>query len=155
MTIGVMKKIAAIIAFCTIASVMMAQSGYDNAYMPPDVSKLVKTLTKEQQEELKAVTTESKKTLDGYRKQLGDLHKEIQHYYGLPGDRSSELFPLYAQRSALYMKIDQAKYHTKMRIDKILTEDQQKEMRENLEHERQKREVKKQLTMFLHPTNRK
>ncbi|MBO4589337.1 MAG: hypothetical protein J5711_10640 [Bacteroidales bacterium] len=150
-----MKRIAAIVLFCAIASVTMAQSGYDNAYTPPDVAKFVKTLTKQQQEELKAVTTESKKTLEEYRRQLIDMHKEIQHYYGLPGDRSSELFPLYAQRSALYVKIDQAKYRTKMRIDKILTEDQQKELRENLEHERQKREIKKQLTMFLHPSTQK
>lgn len=150
-----MRRIAAIILFCAMASMATAQSGYDNAYTPPDVAKFVKTLTKQQQEELKKVTLESKKTLEEYRKQLSDMHKEIQHYYGLPGDRSSELFPLYAQRSALYVKIDQAKYRTKMRIDKILTEDQQKELRENLERERQKREVKKQLTSFLHPVNKK
>lgn len=138
-----------------MASMATAQSGYDNAYTPPDVAKFVKTLTKQQQDELKTVTMESKKTLEDYRQQLSDLHKEIQHYYGLPGDRSSELFPLYAQRSALYVKIDQAKYRTKMRIDKILTDDQQKELRENLERERQKREVKKQLTSFLHPVNKK
>lgn len=150
-----MKRIAAIVLFCAIACAATAQSDYDNAYTTPDVSQFVKTLTKQQQEELRKVTTESKKTLEGYHQQLVDMHKEIQHYYGLPGDRSSDLFPLYAQRSALYVKIDQAKYRTKMRIDQILTDEQQKELRENLEHERQKREVKKQLTMFLHPADKK
>lgn len=150
-----MKNIFSILLVFFLASVVNAQSDYENAYTTPDITKFVSTLTKQQQDELKSVTTESKKKLEDYRQQLSDLHAEIQHYYGLPGDRSSDLFPLYAQRSALYVKIDQAKYYTKMRIDKILTEEQQKELRENLDHERKKREVNKKLTMFLHPSSQK
>ena len=150
-----MKKLVSILLLFLAANVVAAQTDDENIYTTPDITKFVSTLTKQQQDELKAVTTESKKTLENYRQQLADLHDEIQHYYGLPGDRSSDLFPLYAQRSALYVKIDQAKYYTKMRIDKILTDEQQKELRENLDHERKKREVKKQLTMFLHPVTQK
>lgn len=150
-----MKKIIAIILLCVAASGLSAQSEYDNAYTLPDITQFVSTLTKQQQQDLKKITIESRKTLEGYRKQLADLHAEIQHYYGLPGDRSSDLFPIYAQRSALYAKIDQAKYETKMRIDKVLTDEQQKELRDNLELERKKREVKRQLTTFLHPTTQK
>ncbi len=150
-----MRKFFFILLSSLLPLAICAQNDYETVYTTPDITKFVSTLTKQQQQELKAVTTESKKTLENYRQQLTDLHDEIQHYYGLPGDRSSDLFPLYAQRSALYVKIDQAKYYTKMRIDKILTDEQQKELRENLELERKKREVKKQLTMFFHPVTQK
>lgn len=150
-----MKKVITLLLPLLFAGAVIAQTDDESIYTTPDITKFISTLTKQQQVELRSVTTESKKTLEEYRQQLTDLHDEIQHYYGLPGDRSSDLFPLYAQRSALYVKIDQAKYYTKMRIDKILTDEQQKELRENLELERKKSEVKKQLTMFFHPMTQK
>lgn len=149
-----MKKIILPLLIFLCVATATAQSEYNAAYTPPEITKFVSTLTKQQQDELKTITAESKKTLEEYHRQLNDLHDEIQHYYGLPGDRSSDLFPLYAQRSALYVKIDQTKYYTKMRIDKVLTDEQQKELRENLDQERKKRDVKKRLTRFLHPTSK-
>lgn len=150
-----MKKTLILLLFSVATFALRAQEDYTTVYTTPDITQFVSNLTEQQQAEIKTITAESKKTLDEYRRQLSDLHSEIQHYYGQPGDRSSDLFPAYAQRSALYVKIDQAKYYTKLRIDNVLTAEQQKELRENLERERKKRDVRKRLNMFLHPMTQK
>ena len=139
------------------ASNIYAQTttNYEDSFTPPDVSKFVSNLTKKQQADIKVIAEEGKADIDSYRNELMNLREAIQHFYKMPGDRSSELFPLYAQRSALYAKIDKTKYYTKMKIDQVLTPEQQQELRTNLEHERKKREIKKQLTLFLHPAMHK
>ena len=148
-----MNKLISILALCFFACSLFAQSyEYESQYIPPDVSKFVNTLTKQQKDQLNAIADEGKMVIEQYRAELTKLRADIQFFYKSQGDHSADLYPLYDQRAVLYSKIDRAKYNTKMRIDAVLTPEQQTELRSNLEIERQKREVKKMLIRFLHPS---
>jgi Spy/CpxP family protein refolding chaperone len=152
-----MKNIRNILALVVLLLVVMplgmAQEpeNYERPYSPPDISRFVTNLSDKQKAELKKIAAEGRTTIEGYRREMKELHESIMIYYRMAGDRSDDLFPLYCQRSALYAKIDQEKYRIKMKMDSILTPEQLEELHRNIELERRQRQLQQQMRHFIHP----
>lgn len=134
-----MKKILSITAIAAVAlqcSLCLAQrpkhEGRDRHHeQRPDITELVSDLTSSQKGKLETITAESKKRVDGLRKQQKSLRDSIGSLMDREGDQTKTLFPLFDREAKLQARISREMYTTKVRIDEVLTPDQRKELKTN------------------------
>lgn len=97
----------------------------------PDITELVSDLSSSQKSKLETITADSKKRVDGLRKQQKVLRDSIGSLMDREGDQTKALFPLFDREAKLQAEISREMYTTKVRIDQVLSVDQRKELKTN------------------------
>ena len=104
----------------------------------PSIESMVPDLTASQKSRIDAVTSQSAKTIEGYKSQLKAVRDSIRSYMNTQEDKSAILFPLYDREAMLQSEISKEYYRTKVAVDKVLTPEQYKAMCSKMEKQRQK-----------------
>ena len=133
--------IAICIAFTTMAQEPKQHKGAnhkDNI----KIEDFVSDLSAQQKSKIDAITRRSTKVIESYRKQLHSVRDSIRSYMSKADDLSEILFPLYDREGFLQSEISKEYYRTKVAIDKILTTEQCKQLREKLATRRQNKKAK-------------
>ena len=150
-----MKRVLILICFTALALSAVAQNERprnreNDRNKDPKITELVSNLTATQKTRIEAITRQSGKTIDGYKKQLDAVRDSIRSYMSVQKDQSKALFPLFEREAYLQSQISKAYYKAKVDIDKILTPEQYRELREKTVAAR-----KKQPGQSPHPSKQK
>lgn len=107
-----------------------------------EIADFVSDLSKNQQSKIDLITKRSTKIIGNYRQQLHDVRDSIRTYMNRPDDNSVVLFPLYEREGHLQSEISKEYYRCKLSIDKVLTPEQQRTLKEKMDKTRQNRELR-------------
>ncbi len=133
-----MKKIF-LVAIITFASFSISHSyaqrphhegpGRPGPEKRPDITELVSDLTSSQKSKLETLSNDSRKRVESLRNQQNTVRDSIHHYMDMDGDQSKVLYRLFDREAKLQAQISREMYATKVRIDKVLTKEQRKELK--------------------------
>lgn len=135
-----MKKVLLFFAFAIIATALFAQN-HDQKHQCKEtvcITKMVSNLTNNQKRQLEAIEVERQKSTCTIKKQLHSVRDSIHFYLEQFGDNTTVVYPLLKRESVLQYQLNMINYDTKVKMDKILTPEQQKEFRQNLGEFKQK-----------------
>ncbi len=115
--------------------------------MPPkednvEIADFISDLSKAQKSKIDLITKRSTKIIDNYRQQLHNVRDSIRTFMDLPNDNSPILFPLYEREGRLQTEISKEYYRCKLAIDKVLTPEQQRALKEKMGKNRQSKHKK-------------
>ena len=146
-----MKRVLfTIIAICIAftASAQQGPKGHKGAGPKENIKieDFVSDLSAQQKSKIDAITRRSTKVIENYRKQQKSVRDSIRSYMSTADDLSEILFPLYEREGALQSEISKEYYRTKVAIDKVLTSEQYKQLREKMASRRQNKKQDKPKT---------
>ncbi len=90
------------------------------------ISCVIKDLSAKQKRQIEAISKEHSANLKTLKKQLSDIRDSIHVYVDKQTDCSAIILPLMDQESALELQLNKELYKMKVRLDKVLTEEQYK-----------------------------
>lgn len=132
-----MKQIIITAILVCLAGAATAQTGNK----PPkennvEISDFISDLSKAQKSKIDLITKRTAKTVEGYRQQLDAVRDSIRSYMDSPEDHSAILFPLYEREGRLQAEISKEYYRSKTSIDKILTPEQYRLLKDKMAKQR-------------------
>lgn len=131
--------IAILFVGCALTCFAQPDHGPDNKKPPRmDIEQFVSNLSTIQKTQIDAIMRKSTKTIETYRKQLGEVRDSIRTFMDKEGDQSKVIFPLYEREGRLQTEISKEFYRMKTEIDKVLTPQQRREMHDKMDAERKK-----------------
>lgn len=104
-----------------------------------EISDFISDLSKTQKSKIDLVTKRTAKIVENYRQQLEAVRDSIRSYMDTPDDHSSILFPLYEREGRLQAEISKEYYRSKVAIDKLLTPEQYRVLKDKMAKKRQMR----------------
>ena len=96
------------------------------------IEKMVSDLSAPQKKKLETLKKESHQRIRQLRQSKHAVSDSINALMNLDGDHSQQLDPLFQREADLQVKISKEMYSTRIAVDKILTDKQRKEMKENM-----------------------
>ena len=148
-----------VIAVC-IAVIATAQPGSrtpreNDKKGPMKIEELISDLSKTQKTKIDNITKRTTKTIDNYRQQLNSVRDSIRSYMESPNDHSNILFPLYEREGRLQAEISKEYYRCKVAIDKLLTPEQYRTLKEQMDKHKHHRDAKRKSPSASHkPSNK-
>lgn len=133
-----MKQLLTIAILCLISLPALAQRQHPEGN-PQPVQEMISSLSAKQKRQLEAIDNERRAQLDAIRKELKGVRDSVHMYIDLYGDYSKQMNRLLERESALQLKMNKILYSTKVRIDKIITPEQYREMHEKMDRGKNKR----------------
>ena len=109
----------------------------------PEITELVSDLSSSQKSKLETISKDSRKRVESLRNQQKAVRDSIDKYMEMDGDQSKVLYPLFDRESRLHAQISREMYATKVRIDKVLTKEQRKDLKNKCKHHQKQRKGKK------------
>ncbi len=135
-----MKKILLIIVilFSTVGAYAQNNGNKDRDVMTTNmISEFVNDLSPRQKKQLDQIYDDHKSRIVALRKELGRVRDSLGVLIDSYGDHSAAVFPLIDREASLKCEINKEYYRVKVKIDKVLTKEQQQAYVKN----RQKRKT--------------
>lgn len=102
------------------------------------IEEFVDNLTPRQKHQIDELYKKSKEKTDKWEIQLRQVRDSIGMYLSMYGDHSNKVFPLFSRESELKKEINKERYRLKVKIDKILTKEQYRQMQTRMREQRHK-----------------
>lgn len=110
----------------------------------PKIEEMVNDLSNAQKKKLNAIQKDAKERISKLQAERDDVRDSICALMRMDGDQSEKLFPLLDRENALRSQIIKEKYKTRLKIDKVLTKEQQIVVRKKIEADRKARHERRQ-----------
>ena len=133
-----MKKIILLLIAIILSAPLYAQHKPGAHQKPPKIEDVVSNLSARQKRQLEAIDEEHRTQLDVVKKELKQVRDSVRYYMDQYGDYSSQVNRLMERESALQLRVNKIQYNTKVKIDKVLTPAQYKELKENMKRQKKK-----------------
>ena len=110
----------------------------------PKIEEMVNDLSNAQKKKLNAIQKDAKERISKLQAERDEVRDSIRALMRMDGDQSEKIFPLLDRENALRSQIIKEKYKTRLRIDKVLTKEQQIVVRKKIEADRKARHERRQ-----------
>ena len=98
----------------------------------PKIEEMVNDLSNAQKKKLNAIQKDAKERISKLQAERDDVRDSIRALMRMDGDQSEKIFPLVE------------KYKTRLKVEKVLTKEQQMEVRKKIEADRKARHERRQ-----------
>lgn len=105
------------------------------------IEKMVSDLSAPQKKKLETIKKESHQRIKDLRQSQKGLRDSIHTLMEAEGDQSAKLAPLFDREGMIQAKISKEMYSTRVSIDKVLTDQQRKELKANLAKQNDQKKV--------------
>ena len=95
---------------------------------PPDISAIVSDLTPAQKKKIDQITKESQESIRQLEESLHGVRDSIRLFMDRYEDNSKQMIPLIDREAQLQAAINKTKYRTKCAVNKVLTQEQYKQV---------------------------
>lgn len=123
-----MKKILLVILILFSSVAVYAQNGNSkdrDGLTTNMISEFVNDLSPRQKKQLDQIYDDHKARIVALRKELGRVRDSLNVLIDAYGDHSAAIFPLIDREASLKCEINKEYYRVKVKIDKVLTKEQQ------------------------------
>lgn len=132
-----MKRIFILAVLFILAAPGYAQ--HNPRHKPPKAEELITTLTPRQKRQLEAIDKEQRTQANAIKKELKQVRDSVHAYIDLYGDNTKVVNRLLEREAALQLKLNKLLYSTKVKIDRIITPEQHKEMHRKMAQSKSRR----------------
>ena len=136
-----MKRTLIILLTLLLAGTLTAQQphrGRSHRELPK-IEEMVNDLTSAQKKKLNAIQKDAKERISKLQAERDEVRDSVRALMRMDGDQSEKIFPLVDRENALRSQIVKEKYKTRLKIDKVLTKEQQIAVRKKIEADRKAR----------------
>ena len=126
-----MKNIIFVIMLVLLVSSAVAQRPSDKIKHKEQfrIENIVSDLSASQKKRLNTIYDEVHKAIEKLRNEQKTVRDSIQTYIEMSGDHTAQLNPLFDRESSLQAAISKQMYATRLRIEDVLTDEQNAQVR--------------------------
>ena len=140
-----MKRTFIILLTLLLVGTLSAQQQRGRSHRElPKIEEMVNDLSNAQKKKLNAIQKDAKERISKLQAERDEVRDSIRALMRMDGDQSEKIFPLLDRENALRSQIIKEKYKTRLRIDKVLTKEQQIVVRKKIEADRKARHERRQ-----------
>lgn len=142
---SIMKKTFIILLTLLLVGPLCAQQQRGRPHRElPKIEEMVNDLSNAQKKKLNAIQKDAKEKISKLQAERDDVRDSVRALMRMDGDQSEKLFPLLDRENALRSQIIKEKYKTRLKVEKVLTKEQQMEVRKKIEADRKARHERRQ-----------
>ena len=144
-----MKNIIFVVMLVLLVSSAVAQRPSDKSKHKEHfrIENIVSDLSASQKKRLNTIYDEDHKAIEKLRNEQKTLRDSIQTYIEMSGDHTAQLNPLFDRESSLQAAISKQMYATRLRIEDVLTDEQNAQVRKYFKEKKEK-DNKNKKTLF-------
>ena len=110
----------------------------------PKIEEMVNDLSNAPTKKLNAIQTGARERISKLQAERDEVRDSVRALMRMDGDQSEKIFPLVDRETALRSQIIKEKYKTRLKIEKVLTKEQQIEVRKKIEADRKARRERRE-----------
>lgn len=144
-----MKNIIFVVMLVLLVSSAVAQRPSDKSKHKEHfrIENIVSDLSASQKKRLNTIYDEDHKAIEKLRNEQKTVRDSIQTYIEMSGDHTAQLNPLFDRESSLQAAISKQMYATRLRIEDVLTDEQNAQVRKYFKEKKEK-DNKNKKTLF-------
>lgn len=144
-----MKNIIFVVMLVLLVSSAVAQRPSDKSKHKEHfrIENIVSDLSASQKKRLNTIYDEDHKAIEKLRNEQKTVRDSIQTYIEMSGDHTAQLNPLFERESSLQAAISKQMYATRLRIEDVLTDEQNAQVRKYFKEKKEK-DNKNKKTLF-------